>query len=279
MTVTAGIDLGATYTKAALVDEEGSILATVVFPTGFNFERAAERALEQALEAAGVTADDVGYVAATGFGRHMVPFRDLAITELTCHGRAVHELFPAVRTVLDVGGQTAKAIRLDDGGRVKAFRLNDKCAAGSGAFLEKTARYLGYEVTDIPGLSESATEPATVSSVCTVFAESEVINHLAEGRSAEDVCAGSVVALAGRAGQLVKRVKPEQEYALTGGLTRVPLMQRELERLLGCAIHVPEDELGVYAGALGAGLLAHQRLWKLSAAAPGGNGRGVESRR
>ncbi len=266
MTLTLGIDLGSTYTKAVALDEEERVVARVSRATGFNFARAAEAILEDALRVGRLKRDDIAYVAATGYGRYMVPFRDLAITELTCHAWAVHRAFPGVRTVLDVGGQTAKAIRLDAAGRVKAFRLNDKCAAGSGAFLEKTVRYMGFDVDDIPRLADEATDPAEVSSVCTVFAESEVINHLAQGRSAEDVCAGAVVALAGRAGQLVKRVKPEPEYALTGGLTRVPLMRRKLEELLQCSLHVGEDELGVYAGALGAAMLAHQRLRKLSRA-------------
>jgi predicted CoA-substrate-specific enzyme activase len=266
VSLTAGIDVGSTYTKVAIADEESRIVARSSCSTGFNFEKAAGRALGLALEAGEIGRDDIRYVAATGAGRYMVSFRDLAITELTCHARSVHEVFPQVRTVLDVGGQTAKAIRLDELGRVKAFRLNDKCAAGSGAFLEKTARYMGFDSPDIPGLAEAATDPAEVSSVCTVFAESEVINHLASGRSAEDICAGAIVALAGRAGQLAKRVKPEPEFALTGGLTRVPLMKRELEELLGCEFLLGEDELGVYAGAIGAAILAQQRLRKLQAA-------------
>ena len=267
MTLTLGIDLGSTYTKAAAVDENDRVVVRVSRATGFNFARAAEAILVDALEAGQLTSDDIAYVAATGYGRYMVPFRDLAVTELTCHAWAVHRAFPDVRTVLDIGGQTAKAVRLDGAGRVKAFRLNDKCAAGSGAFLEKTVRYLGYDTLDIPKLADEASDPAEVSSVCTVFAESEVINHLAQGRSAEDVCAGAVVALAGRAGQLVKRVKPEADYALTGGLSRVPLMKREIESLLDCSVHVGDEELGVYAGALGAAMLAHQRLRKLQATA------------
>lgn len=263
MSLTVGIDVGSTYTKVVLTDEDGAIACTTSMPTGYNFARAAERGLDEALEAAAVSRDDVSYVAATGYGRHMVPFRDLAITELTCHAHAAHWLFPEVRTVLDVGGQTVKAIRMDGLGRVRAFRLNDKCAAGSGAFLEKTVRYMGYEPTDIPRLADESTDPAEVSSVCAVFAESEVINHLAAGRSATDVCAGAVVALAGRAGQIVKRVKPEPEYALSGGLTLVPLMRRMLEESLKVTFHVRE-ELGVYAGALGASLLARQRLRKLA---------------
>jgi predicted CoA-substrate-specific enzyme activase len=267
VTLTIGIDVGSSYTKAVVAHADGAITARTSAPTGYNFTTAAQAALDEVLEVAGVGRDDISYVAATGFGRYMVPFRDLAITELTCHAWAIHTRLPSVRTVLDVGGQTAKAIRLDETGRVKAFRLNDKCAAGSGAFLEKTVRYMGYEAVDIPHLTDDAGEPADVSSVCTVFAESEVINHLAGGRSAEDICAGAVVALAGRAGQLVKRVKPESEYALSGGLTRVPRMKRELEALLDCDVHVGDDELGVYAGALGAAMLAHRRLAKLQATA------------
>lgn len=263
MTLTAGIDAGSTYTKVVITDEGGTIAGRAVLPTAYNFSRAAERGLGEALGVAGVARDEIGYVAATGYGRSMIPFRDLSITELTCHAWAIHSLLPTVRTVLDVGGQTVKAIRLDDRGRVKAFRLNDKCAAGSGAFLEKTTRYMGFEAKDIPRLSQEAKEPATVSSVCTVFAESEVINHLAAGRSPEDVCAGAVVALASRAGQLVKRVKPEADFALSGGLTLVPLMHRMLEERLKVRFDVPGD-LGVYAGALGASLLGHRRLRKRS---------------
>jgi len=259
VTLTAGIDAGSTHTKAVIVDPQGTILGKATVLSGFNFALAAERAFQAALEA-GVSRDDVAYVAATGYGRHMVPVRDVAITELTCHAWAIHGIAPGARTILDVGGQTVKAIRVDERGRVKAFRLNDKCAAGSGAFLEKAVRYMGYEAKDIAALSEAATNPATVSSICAVFAESEVINHLVAGRSPEDVCAGAVVALAERAAQLVKRVRGEPEYILSGGLTRVPLMRRELERSLKTTFSMPPDELGVYAGALGAARLAHERL-------------------
>lgn len=263
MTLTAGVDVGSTHTKVVLVDEEARVVARSCAPTGFNLAGAAERGFAAALEAGGVERDAVGYVAATGYGRTLVGFRDLVITELTCHAYAVHRIFPEVRTLLDVGGQTVKAIRLDEVGRVRAFRLNDKCAAGSGAFLEKTVRYMGYDAGDIPRLADAGVDPATVSSVCAVFAESEVINHLAADRSVEDVCAGAVIALAGRAAQLMKRVKPEPPYCLTGGLTRVPLMRRELERLLSREFLTPPDEVGVYAGALGAALLGRQRLGKL----------------
>ncbi len=262
--VVAGVDAGAAYTKVVLREEE-RLLGRSVVPTGFNFARAAERGLAAALETAGVRRGDVSYVAATGYGRHMIPFRDLAVTDLTAQAWAIHRLYPHARTILDVGGQNVKAIRVDERGRVRAFRLNDKCAAGSGAFLEKTVRYLGYAAADIPRLAEAAKDPAVVSSVCAVFAESEVINHLVAGRSAEDVCAGAIVALAGRAGQLVKRLRGEPPLVLTGGLVRIPLMRRSLEEDLGACILVPPGEDGVYAAALGAAQLAQKRLRRVVA--------------
>ena len=266
MTLTAGIDAGSTYTKAVIAYPDGEIAGRAQRPTGYNFVRAAELALAEALTAAGRDRDEVEYVATTGSGRNVIEFRDLAITELTCHAQATHRIFPHVRTVLDVGGQMVKAIRVSEAGRVRAFRMNDKCAAGAGAFLEKTVKYMGHKVDDIPGLTDAASDPVAVSSVCAVFAESEVINHLAGGIGVENVCAGAVVALAGRAAQLVKRVKPEPPFALSGGLTRIALLREELERRLKQPFEVAADEMGVYAGAYGAALLAHQRLRKLSQA-------------
>lgn len=262
MTLTAGIDLGSSYTKVAIVDDEGEILSTYMRRTGFLFAKAAEESLQVALDEAGLERDDIAYVAATGFGRNAAEIADLAITELTCHAVAAHRWFPEVRTVLDAGGQTVKALRLDEVGRVTAFRLNDKCAAGAGAFLQKTVEYLGYDITDIARLSEAATKPVTVSSVCTVFAESEIINHLADDRSVEDVCAGAVIALTDRSAQLVKRVQAEPPFGLTGGLASVKLLSDNLGEILGSEFLIPPDGLGAYAGAYGAGLLAHQRLKK-----------------
>lgn len=262
----AGVDVGAAYTKVVLL-EDGRILGSSVLQTGFNFARAAERGLAAALEVVGLQREDVAYVAATGYGRHMVPFRDLAVTDLTAQAWAIHRLYPDGRTILDVGGQNVKAIRVDERGRVRGFRLNDKCAAGSGAFLEKTMRYMGYTADDIARLAEAAREPAVVSSVCAVFAESEVINHLVAGRSPEDVCAGAIVALAGRAAQLVKRLRGDPRFVLTGGLVRVPLMRRCLEEDLKVTFVVPPGEQGVYAAALGAAELAQERLQRIAKAA------------
>lgn len=262
MSLTAGIDLGSSYTKVVVVDEHGFIESTFMRRTGFHFTKAAEESLQTTLAQKDIAPDAIGYIAATGFGRYAAEISDLAITELTCHAYAVHKWLPEVRTVLDAGGQTVKALRIDEVGRVTAFRLNDKCAAGAGAFLQKTVEYLGYDITDIAPLSAAAEDPVTVSSVCTVFAESEIINHLAADRSIEDVCAGAVIALTGRAAQLVKRVKAEPPFGLTGGLASVDLLADTLGEILGSPFAVPPDGLGAYAGAYGAALLAHQRLQK-----------------
>ena len=262
---TAGLDVGANYTKAVVLDESRQCLARVLVPTGFNLAGAATQAYQAVLAEAGLEPEAVSYVASTGYGRYVVPFRDIQITELTCHGRGTVFLFPEVRTVLDVGGQTVKAMRVDERGRVRSFRLNDKCAAGTGAFLEKTVRYMGYEPDAIADLALSSTEPVTISSVCAVFAESEVINHLTDGRRAEDIMYGAVLSLAGRSLQLMKRVGMEPAYACVGGMSRNLAFVRALESKLGKPVQVPDDAMGHFAGALGAGLLALDRVAKLQA--------------
>jgi predicted CoA-substrate-specific enzyme activase len=195
----------------------------------------------------------------------MVPFRHTQITELTCHALAIAYHFPEVRTILDIGGQDIKAIRIDERGRVRAFRLNDKCAAGTGAFLEKTARYLGLTTADIGPYALRSTSPVEISSVCAVFAESEVINHLSTGIAPEDIMQGAISALAGRALQLMKRVGLEKEFALAGGMTWNAAMVAALEAKLGAPLHLPPQGLGQFNGAFGAALLGLRRVERLLA--------------
>jgi predicted CoA-substrate-specific enzyme activase len=278
----AGIDIGSTYTKAVLLDESRSVRATALRRSGYKPAAVAEAVFDDLVENAGVGRDAVTYVATTGYGRYMVPFRHTQITELTCHALAMLHHCPAVRTILDIGGQDIKAIRIDEMGRVRAFRLNDKCAAGTGAFLEKTARYLGLTTSDIGPYALRATSPVEVSSVCAVFAESEVINHLAGGIAPEDIMQGAIVALSGRAVQLMKRVGLEREYALAGGMTQNAAMVAALEAKLGAALNVPPDGLGQLNGAFGAALLGLRRAQRLVAEgraipAPGGAGRGTRA--
>jgi len=260
MRVTAGIDIGSTYTKAVVVDERCEILGRALEPTGFLLADAAERAYRQALTAARLEPSAVGYVVATGFGRHQVQFVDLKVTDLTAAARGATVLFPGTRTILDVGGQTMKASRIDEHTHVKSFRLNDKCAAGTGAFLEKTARYMGYGTEEIGPLVATSKEPTTISGVCAVFAESEVINHLSQGVSPADIMHGAIVSLVGRSIQLMKRVQMEPEFTLIGGILRFETMVAVIRRELKTEVHVPPGELVQFVPAFGAAVLGQRRL-------------------
>jgi len=265
--ITIGIDVGSTYTKAVALDEDGALLARAMRPTGFRLEEAARAAKDDTLAKAGAQASDVAYTVCTGYGRNQVSFRDLKVTDLTAQGRGARHLFPDTRTVLDVGGQTMKAIRLDESGWVWSFRLNDKCAAGTGAFLEKTARYMGYGTEEIGELAVQATQEVPISGVCAVFAESEVINHLSQGISASDIMYSAMVSLVGRSVQLMKRVRMEPEFTLLGGILRYPSMQSAIRSELGDGVNIPDGDMPQYTAAFGAALLGQMRQRKLAAEA------------
>jgi predicted CoA-substrate-specific enzyme activase len=263
MNLTAGIDVGSTYTKAVILDEGNHIAGRGLVKTGFKLAEAADRALRLALTQAGREQSDLAYIATTGYGRYQVPFRNLHVTDLTASARGARLLFPRTHTLLDVGGQTMKASRLDEHGKVRSFRLNDKCAAGTGAFLEKTARYLGYATEEIGPLAATSKEIVPISGVCAVFAESEVINHLSQGSSPADIMHGAIVSLVDRSVQLMKRVQMEPEFTLVGGILRFETMARVIREKLRAEVNVPEGDLAQYTAALGAALLARYRLQKL----------------
>jgi (R)-2-hydroxyacyl-CoA dehydratese activating ATPase len=265
MKLVVGIDIGSTYTKAVMMEESRAVRATAIRRSGYKPASAAAAVYEDLLTNAGVTRNEVTYIATSGYGRYMVPFRHTQITELTCHALATIHHFPQVRTMLDIGGQDIKAIRIDERGRVRAFRLNDKCAAGTGAFLEKTARYLGLSTDDIGPYALRSTRPVEISSVCAVFAESEVINHLSTGIAPEDIMQGAISALAGRAVQLMKRVGLEQEFALAGGMTQNAAMVAALAAKLDAPLNLPPQGLGQFNGAFGAALLGLRRAERLLA--------------
>jgi predicted CoA-substrate-specific enzyme activase len=261
--VTVGIDVGSTYTKASVVADGREVLGRATLPTGFRLPAAAARAEAEALAEAGIEKRDVAYVVSTGYGRYQVPFRDVQVTDLTAQATGTRRYFPSTRTVLDMGGQTMKASRLDDRGKVKAFRLNDKCAAGTGAFIEKTARYLGYASEEIGPLVATSKEAVTISGVCAVFAESEVINHVSAGCAPGDILHGAVAALGDRAVQLLKRTGLEPELTLVGGIARFETMVRVLHEKLGSAVNVPPDDLAQYTAAIGAAIMGCTRVKKL----------------
>ena len=267
MTLTLGIDVGSSYTKAVVMGSDGTIAASAMVATGFRMEAAAAEALERVLHSAGVSRDDLAYVVSTGHGRSQVSFRDVTVTDLTSQARGAVWFFPRTRTVLDVGGQTMKATRLDAQAKVSAFRLNDKCAAGTGAFLEKTARYLGFAVEQVGALAAASGHAAQISGVCAVFAESEVINHVSCGVEPGDIVQGAIVSLVTRSVQLLKRVRIEEEVTLVGGIMRFPTMSRVIRTQLGLQANVPPEELVQFTGAIGAAVLGHRRLARLAAPA------------
>ncbi len=263
MTFTAGLDIGSTYAKALILADDSQIVGKALAPTGFKLKEMARSVYENALADAGVDETDIDYVIATGAGRHQVDFKDLHVTDLTASARGACHLFPGTRTILDVGGQTMKASRVDAVAKVESFRLNDKCAAGTGAFLEKTARYMGYDTTEISVLMTTSKEPVPISGVCAVFAEPEVINHLSLGTPPADIMQGAIESLTGRSVQLMKRVRAEPEYTLVGGILRFQTMGRSVSNLLDAEVNVPEGEMVQYVSALGCAILAGLRLDKL----------------
>lgn len=266
MTFTAGIDVGSTYTKAVILSDEREIAGRALNNTGFKLAEIARRTYEQALSEANLDATDISYVISTGFGRHMVEFSDLAVTDLTASARGANFLFPATRTILDVGGQTMKASRLDVNAKVKSFRLNDKCAAGTGAFLEKTARYMGFSTEEIGPLVATSKEAVSISGVCAVFAESEVINQLSQGAAPADIMHGAISSLVDRSVQLMRRVQMEPAFTLIGGILRFETMARLVREHLKAEVNVPSGDMVQFTTALGAAILARQRLSKLSGA-------------
>jgi len=255
----AGVDIGSTMTKVVLSDKSGNLLSTIKGPTGAEHRQLANEVMQQALEEASLKIDDISYIVATGYGRLNVPFADRQITELSCHARGVYSLFPDARTVIDIGGQDAKCMKID-GVRLVNFAMNDKCAAGTGRFLEVTATALGIKLEDIGRISLKATKRIQISSLCTIFAQQEVVALISRGEKLENILAGLHDALAGRIAALARRLGIDPELVLTGGVAKNIGMVKAIRENLGCEILVPEEPL--ITGALGAAVLANEIYMK-----------------
>jgi (R)-2-hydroxyacyl-CoA dehydratese activating ATPase len=257
MAYAAGVDVGSTQTKAVVIDATRRIVARALTDTGANVTRAAENAFQQALAAADVREEEVEYVVGTGYGRYKVTFGDAQITEITCHARGAQSLFPATRTVIDMGGQDTKAIKVGTDGSVIDFSMNDKCAAGTGRFLSAAADVTGVGLDEIGPLALRAKTPVRLTSVCTVFVESDIMSYLAQRKTIEDILGGVHKAIATRTMSLVRRVGVEDEITFTGGVSRNTGMVQALTEVLGKPINVSAE--GHYMGALGAALFALER--------------------
>ncbi len=253
----AGVDAGSTTTKAIVLDQEANVVGKSLRPTGANVTIASEKAYEEALEAVGIVERDMGYVIGTGYGRYKIAFGDTQVTEISCHAKGAHFLFPQTRTLVDIGGQDTKAIKVSDKGEVLDFCMNDKCAAGTGRFLENSASVMDLTLDEIGPVSLQAEKPIRITNVCTVFVESEIVSHLARGEAVEDIMQGVHNAIAGRTIALVRRIGIDPEVTFTGGVSRNIGMVRSLEARFETAINV--SELSQYMGCLGAALFALER--------------------
>ena len=262
MALIAGVDLGAGATKTVLIDEHRRVVGTGRARTQADFDAVARQSIAAACAEAGVRPEDIDYIAATGLGRYSLADRDIQITDLTCGARGAYTLFPDARFVLDMGSQSTRAIALRDGGKVKSFRTNEKCAAGSGGFLERVARYLEVPLDDLGRVSLEATNPQPISSVCAVLAESEIINHVSEGRTVPDIVRGAHDSLAGRALSQLKLVGYQDTVVFIGGVAVQEGMVAACRERFGGTVHVPE--LPAHVVAFGAAVLGLQRYEKRS---------------
>lgn len=257
MTLTAGIDIGSATSKVVLLDDNGEF-SHIVISTGPSVPQAIEKVYAAALSQAGQSPDQIKQVVATGYGRRMVKFANLNLTEIICHAAGAHRLFPETRTVIDIGGQDSKVIGLNERGNVTNFVMNDKCAAGTGRFLEVMARVMEVEVDEIGRLSLASRKPSTITNTCTVFAESEIISLRAEGEDRIDILAGLHHSIARRVIVMGNSIGFQAPVTFSGGVAKNEGVRGALAQELGMAVVVHEEPQIV--GALGAAVLGKQKL-------------------
>lgn len=262
--IVAGIDIGAATAKAVILKED-KILSSHVLPTGDSVFQSAERVMSKTLEGAAISTNEIHYTVSTGYGRRTVAFADEAITEISCHAKGVGSLFSGARTVIDIGGQDSKVIAIDNGGIIGNFVMNDKCAAGTGRFLEVMAKVLNSDIRDIGNISLQSDAPCQISNTCTVFAESEMVTLRAEGKTRKDILAGIHAAMAHRIVIMGNSVGFNEEIVFTGGVAKNPGMKKALEDRIGKTLRVPEEPQSI--GALGAAILARDKVLSLGSRA------------
>ena len=253
-----GIDSGSTSTNAVIMDRDRNIKAFAVVRTGAKSGQSAQKILEEVLEKAGLKRENISWIVSTGYGRVSIPFADENVTEISCHGRGAHYFNPNVLTILDIGGQDSKAIHLSSTGEVTDFVMNDKCAAGTGRFLEMIARSLEMEIGELGPAALQSTENIEITSMCSVFAESEVISLIAQNKEKADIANGVCHSIANKSYSLMKRVGLDPEFMMTGGVAKNPGVVRAVEEKIGAKLYIcPEPEI---VGAVGAALYALDQI-------------------
>lgn len=250
-----GIDIGSTTSKCVLLDENGKEYSKTLMIAGIGTD-GPEQVMSQLLQEAKIKREDIAFIVATGYGRKIFQGADKQMSELSCHAKGVSYVFPAARTIIDIGGQDAKVMSVNESGKLVNFLMNDKCAAGTGRFLDVMANILKLDISDLEKEAFKAEKSVSISSTCTVFAESEVISQLASGNKREDVIAGICDSVAARVASLAKRVGIREEVCMSGGVARNGGVRRALERQLGVTIHYSPD--AQFMGAFGAALFAYE---------------------
>ncbi|HPR54537.1 MAG TPA: acyl-CoA dehydratase activase [Deltaproteobacteria bacterium] len=256
--IVAGCDVGSLTTKAVILNRK-SILGHAVIDSTFKPEESAREVMDKALTSSCLSMKDIAFCVGTGYGRQRIPFVGKAVSEIACHARGAQWLMPTVRTVIDIGGQDCKAVRLDPGGNVVKFFTNDKCAAGTGRFLEVMARILGISLDELGRLSPQSGEPLMLASTCTVWAQAEVIHHLNARRSKADIAAAVNQAMAGRVAILARSVGVEKDVCMTGGVAKNMGVVSALEKLLDISIRRLRVDPQII-GALGAAVFAREKM-------------------
>ena len=255
--IVMGVDIGSTTAKAVLMNEDGKLIARDLIPTGVWVDKAIETVREHVCKQACILPADIDYCISTGYGRLRVPYMDAQVTEITCHARGLHSVIPDAKTVIDIGGQDSKVISLAEDGSILNFVMNDQCAAGTGRFIDVMSKIMGIPIEEVGDFALRGTQPAAISSVCTVFAESEVISKASSGVSPENLMAGIHLSIARRIKGLVGQHK-KPPLAMTGGLAQNKGLVAALEQILECSIVVPDDPQII--GALGAAIIARERI-------------------
>jgi predicted CoA-substrate-specific enzyme activase len=254
--IVAGVDIGSSSAKAVILENSG-IISTSTIPTGIDSAETARQVMDKALYTSGLSINDIKYIVSTGYGRVNVPYAHKNVTEISCHAKGIVSVLPNVRTILDMGGQDCKAIRCDAQGNVLKFAMNDKCAAGTGRYLERVASILTLPLHDIGGLSlQTVDGPVTISSYCAVFAQDDVVSLLRQGKHVNDILAGVCEALAEKTQNLIKKMGLVEDFSICGGIAKNIGIVNRLERNLGVKAYIaPEPQI---AGALGAALFARE---------------------
>ncbi len=252
-----GIDVGSTQTKGVLINERKEIIEKNLIDTAVDLTKTAEKMLNSLVDLSKIEKKHIKFIVGTGYGRYKVTFGNVQVTEIACHAKGANFLFPNTKTVIDIGGQDTKVIRAGENGEVIDFSMNDKCAAGTGRFLSAAADILNLTLSEIGPISLKSSKPVKLTSVCTVFVESEILSYIARAKKVEDILRGVHISIANRTLSLAKRVGINKEITFTGGVSRNIGMVKALEEKLGTNINT--SDLTHFAGAIGASLYALEK--------------------